>query len=281
MREAAYLLALGGQQSSVVVEGRAGVRMPDVAANTGYQAELARAGIRLSPPVYLALCIVAGFTVFVISTAIGGAFAVFSGAIVIAQLSLSLPRDWAAKRERRIGKDLPNCLEHLGQRISAGEALEAALVTTIKLLPEGPLCDELTAIAQRVQRGEPLREVLLSLCQRVRGFEARVFVSALDMFAFGELQNGEALVEVASFMRSHHSVVERSTSRVLMIRHMFGIAFLTAVLVLAITNTDALIDLASGRSANSLDMLRELGAMVVLGALVVVGRATRINRWEA
>jgi Flp pilus assembly protein TadB len=220
-----------------------------------------------------------GFFAFILPLSVGPVFAVFSWRVIGYELMTSYPRGRAARREQLIGEQLPLCLELLGQRMSSGEPVETAVMSMAQDLSAGPLADEMKLVMESVQTGMPVCDALLELPKRIRGGEIRAIVAALHTFAFGEFQSGQALVNYSQFMRTHRSIVTKMSRRVAVIRRMFAVALVVAIF-LALGMDPLLPQGMIGLSLASLEMLRELGAMLVLVAVLMVGRMTGSQWWD-
>lgn len=244
-----------------------------------YSRELVRAGITLPPLIYVGLCVCIGALLTLLSLSIGPLFAITLGGSISFELIVTIPRDWATRRERDVARQLPLCAEGLGQRIRIGIPFETALVQTSQSLPKGILTTELNRMIHALQRGTSPARAVHELYQRLRGPEVRAFAVALKMYCLSGQQLGEPLIRLAGFLRRHREATDGIARRVGILRQIFGIIFSGMSLSAAF-----LVRFLPPEIVYSHDgiapLVREIGGIMIVGSLVLVMRLSSARAWE-
>ena len=286
MREAAYLLQLQG--THIGSRARRLTRwwslsrlfpVADVASPSKYARRLTRAGITITPSVYVLVCFLVGIFVSLLSLPIGPLFAIVCGGVIAYELAFSLPQERASRREQQMARDLPLCAETFGQRINTGLPFQRAFAETSQVLPRGVLALEIERVLLMLQRGSAPEDAIHQLNLRLHGPEARSFCVAIRMYCLGGQQLGDPLVQLAGFVRQHRVSTESVVRRVRMIRQLFAAISLLLLVGGSVAGHYFQAPLLVQDDPLTA-MMEEVGGIVMIGALVAVMRLTSSRAWE-
>jgi len=286
MRETAYLSLLRSSQTRFrdkrLAPWWAVSRLfpKDPAAPTSkYSRQLTRAGIVLTPSVYVLVCVLVGILVSLLSLQVGPVFGLVFGVVIAYELACSLPQERASRRERQMARDLPLCAQTLGQRINAGLPFQRAFAETFQVLPSGILASEIERVLLMLQRGSTSEDAIHQLNLRLHGPEVRSFCVAIRMYCLGGQQLGDPLIQLAGFVRKHRMSTGAVARRVRIIRQLF--AGMSIVVLLGAFMAEQYLPARQVLELGHLGILtEEIGGIIVIGALVAVMRLTSSRAWE-
>jgi tight adherence protein C len=100
-----------------------------------------------------------------------------------------------SKRQKALGRTLPDVLDAMVIGVEAGLGLDSAMVQVAQML-RGPMPDELHRVLQEMQLGVARSDALRALSARTTVRDLRTLVTAL-------IQSGELGISVAGILREH------------------------------------------------------------------------------
>jgi hypothetical protein len=146
-------------------------------------------------------------------------------------------------------------------------------------VPAGELAEQVGVLVHKVERGGELHEGLEELCDLCRLPDFRLFTQVVKLFGRGGMLNGDAFVELATFLRRYReslSLLQRKV-RVQRVFFLLFAGLVTAVAALyAYLAPEALVP----PSSVGLGLIRELGACAVVLMLLIAMRATSAFSFE-
>lgn len=144
--------------------------------------DLARADLKLKPGEYVAVLLIAAFSVAVVAWFIGGQSPIFSalGAIVGFFLPRFYVRGLQTKRLIKFNEQLGDMLNLMVNGLRAGFATIQALEAVSRELPS-PISDEFRRVVQEMQLGVNMQTALANLLRRIPSDDLDLIITAINV----------------------------------------------------------------------------------------------------
>jgi Flp pilus assembly protein TadB len=246
---------------------------------SSFEQQLVRAEVAVSAPVYSAICITVGFSLFVLGLYLGPLFAVFIGVTVCYELLFMFPRERAFRRAQRAARQLPLLLETLGYQVRSGLSFESSLAKSLSQIPSGELSEMTGELVHKLGRGADLDDCLEELCDLCRLPDFRLFNQTVKMFGRGGRLHGDAFVDLAIFLRGYREKLSHLQGRAQAQRICF-LVFTGLLVCGAAVGAHVVPQVLTPAPSSAQGLAREVGACAAVSMLLVAMRVTSAFSFE-
>ena len=167
---------------------------------------LQRAGVEMSPGVFVLASGIAAFGVMILGRVLTGSVV---GAAIGTAIGVALPMLWLGMTERKrihsFQEQLPDALDMLVSAMKAGYSFQAAMKFIGEEIPE-PLGPEFARFYEEQRLGMEVRTALLTLQERVDSIDLRMFVTAILIQRETGGNLSEVLGKISSLMRERSAL---------------------------------------------------------------------------